>query len=157
MTAPRPFVVVLIVVIVVLVGIYVLGLGKGLQGTRAPRMQDLKRRFGDARALRLEELVRSGACSQVAPGRLRIPAWGTCNLVANKARPWQRRAVVISSKVPLEVTVKPAAEPKVEVTGTTKPTEDQTKSPRFSVPSAGATIAIKCNGPPECLLDVIPP
>lgn len=155
MAAPRPFVVVLIVALTVMVGIYILGLGIGLQGTRAPSLDDLKRQFGEARKLRLEELTLAGsaACAPIGPGRLRIPAETTCELVAGKARPWQRRAIVLTSAASLRFLVTPDDDQGVVVEGNTDDLEDRTKPVRFAVPSAGARISITCApGPSPCLL-----
>ncbi|HET8542682.1 MAG TPA: hypothetical protein VFL83_22600 [Anaeromyxobacter sp.] len=161
MTAPRPIVVVLLVAVIVLVGIYALGLGRGLQGPRWPTRQVVEGWLG-ARALSLDELEpdRSGACSRVAPGRLRLPATSVpatspCTLTAKEARPWNRRVVVLRSAQPLVVRVTPSGKNGVEVEGKTEPTDDRKKSPRFSIPGDGATIAIACDEP--CEVDFIQP
>lgn len=169
MTAPRPIVVFLVVVLIVLVGIFALGLGLGLQGSRAPTMDELKERFGDARPLRLDELTLQPPAACVLPpgaAELVIPPGATCRLAVGEARPWQRRALVMRWSPALDVEVAPAAARKgglrsrleerlgkhanVTVHGKTNDVKKRSEPVRFSVPSAGATIAIRCEAAAAC-------
>ncbi len=170
MTAPRPLVVFLLVVLIVLVGIYVLGLGRGLQGTEAPTMAELKERFGEARPLRLDELTLQPPAACVRPpgkAELAIPAGATCRLAVGEAHAWQRRALVMRWSPSLDVKVTPAEaregglrsrleaqlgkQANVKVHGKTNDVKKRTEPVRFSIPSAGATIAITCEAATACM------